>query len=81
MKYLIVGLGNIGQEYNGTRHNIGFRMIDALAENIGATFATDRYGDVATGRIKNKQVVLLKPRAVLEKQRKHRIGQHPRPCR
>ena len=61
MKYLIVGLGNIGQEYNGTRHNIGFRMIDALAENIGATFATDRYGDVATGRIKNKQVVLLKP--------------------
>ncbi len=61
MKYLIVGLGNIGSEYVGTRHNIGFRIVDALAENIGATFSTDRYGDVATARIKNKQVVLLKP--------------------
>ena len=61
MKYLIVGLGNIGAEYAGTRHNIGFRIADALAENIGASFSTDRYGDVATGRIKNKQVILLKP--------------------
>lgn len=61
MKHLIVGLGNIGPEYQGTRHNIGFRIIDALAEATGATFKTERYGDIATARIKNKQVILLKP--------------------
>lgn len=61
MKYLIVGLGNIGQEYQGTRHNIGFRILDAFAEASNISFTTDRYGDVGTGRIKNQQVVLLKP--------------------
>lgn len=61
MKYLIVGLGNIGQEYQGTRHNIGFRILDAFAEASNISFSTDRYGDVGTGRIKNQQVVLLKP--------------------
>ena len=61
MKYLIVGLGNIGREYEATRHNIGFRIADALAARLGTTFATKRYGDVSTGRIKNAQVVLLKP--------------------
>ena len=61
MKYLIVGLGNIGQEYQGTRHNIGFRILDAFAEASNISFETDRYGDVGRGRIKNKQVVLLKP--------------------
>lgn len=61
MKYLIVGLGNIGAEYHGTRHNTGFRIADALAEDLKATFSTERYGDVANARIKNKQVVILKP--------------------
>ena len=61
MKYLIVGLGNIGQEYQGTRHNIGFRILDAFAEASNISFSTDRYGDVGTGRIKNQQVLLLKP--------------------
>lgn len=61
MKYLIVGLGNIGDEYRGTRHNIGFRILDAFAEASNISFTTDRYGDVGTGRIKNQQVVLLKP--------------------
>ena len=61
MKYLIVGLGNIGAEYQGTRHNTGFRIADALAEDFKATFSTERYGDVANARIKNKQVVILKP--------------------
>ena len=61
MKYLIVGLGNIGREYEATRHNIGFRIADALSERMGTRFETKRYGDVATGRIKNAQLVLLKP--------------------
>lgn len=61
MKYLIVGLGNIGEEYRNTRHNIGFKILDALAEASNISFSTARYGDVGTGRIKNKQVVLLKP--------------------
>ncbi|MCM1518302.1 MAG: aminoacyl-tRNA hydrolase [Pseudoflavonifractor sp.] len=61
MKYLIVGLGNIGSEYHGTRHNIGFRILDALAEASNISFSTERYGDVARMRLKNKQLVLLKP--------------------
>lgn len=61
MKYLIVGLGNIGQEYRNTRHNIGFRILDALAAASNISFETGRYGDVARMRLKNKQLVLLKP--------------------
>ena len=61
MRYLIVGLGNIGDEYAGTRHNIGFMVVDALASKAGAKFRTDRYGDVADMRIKNKELTLLKP--------------------
>lgn len=44
MKYLIVGLGNIGPEYHETRHNIGFMAVDALAKAAGATFTDGRYG-------------------------------------
>ena len=61
MKYLIVGLGNIGDEYRLTRHNIGFMILDAFAEASNISFSTDRYGDVATMRLKNKQLILLKP--------------------
>ena len=61
MKYLIVGLGNIGDEYRGTRHNIGFKVLDGLAEAANTSFTTERYGDVAQCRLKNKQMVLLKP--------------------
>lgn len=60
-RYLIVGLGNIGAEYADTRHNIGFMVADHLAEELGLAFQQKRYGDVAEGRLKNKQVVLLKP--------------------
>lgn len=61
MKYLIVGLGNIGDEYRDTRHNIGFMILDALAEASNISFSTMRYGDVGKGRFKNQEVILLKP--------------------
>ncbi len=61
MKHLIVGLGNIGDEYRSTRHNIGFMILDAFAEASNISFSTQRYGDVGIGRVKNQQVVLLKP--------------------
>ncbi|MBR3859965.1 MAG: aminoacyl-tRNA hydrolase [Bacteroidaceae bacterium] len=61
MKYLIVGLGNPGYEYDGTRHNIGFRTVDTLAKAAGATWEDKRYGFVANVRVKNAQLVLLKP--------------------
>lgn len=61
MKYLIVGLGNIGPEYVGTRHNIGFRIVDALAQSANAQWEDKRYGFVARMRVKNTQLILLKP--------------------
>lgn len=61
MKYLIVGLGNIGDEYRDTRHNIGFKVLDAFAEASNTSFSTERYGDIARMRLKNKQLILLKP--------------------
>lgn len=61
MKYLIAGLGNIGNEYDGTRHNIGFRVLDALAKASNTAFEDKRYGFVAHLRVKNAELVLLKP--------------------
>lgn len=61
MKYLIVGLGNIGDEYAATRHNIGFMMLDAFADAQGVSWADKRYGFVAKCRVKNAELVLLKP--------------------
>ncbi|MBQ7945328.1 MAG: aminoacyl-tRNA hydrolase [Bacteroidales bacterium] len=61
MKYLIVGLGNIGSEYEHTRHNIGFDILDAFAEASNIVFQTKRYGDVAEMKLKGRTLILLKP--------------------
>lgn len=61
MKYLIAGLGNIGSEYSGTRHNAGFEVLDALAEASNTNFTTLRYGAIASVRHKGRVLILLKP--------------------
>lgn len=61
MKYLIIGLGNIGVEYHNTRHNIGFTVLDALAEASNVVFEQDRYAYRTSYRIKGRTVVLIKP--------------------
>ena len=61
MKYLIVGLGNIGEEYDNTRHNIGFRILDALARASNISFSDKRYGAVAEMKYAGKTFMLLKP--------------------
>lgn len=60
-KYLIVGLGNIGDKYKNTRHNIGFKILDYLAENEDITFETQKLGDIAKFRHKGRSFILLKP--------------------
>lgn len=61
MKYLIVGLGNIGEEYRETRHNIGFMVLDALAKASNIVFSDGRYGTTAHLSLKGQQLILLKP--------------------
>lgn len=61
MKYLIAGLGNIGDEYAGTRHNIGFSILDALAKASNISFRDGRYGATAMLPLKGRQLILLKP--------------------
>ena len=60
-KYLIVGLGNIGEKYHNTRHNIGFSVLDSLAEKEQITFETKKLGDIARFRYKGRTFILLKP--------------------
>lgn len=61
MKYLIVGLGNIGGEYHNTRHNIGFNVLDSLAKTADLEFKDVRYGAVTHYKFKGRTFVLLKP--------------------
>lgn len=61
MKYLIAGLGNIGSEYQYTRHNIGFRVLDALAKASNIVFTDRRYGETTELKVKGKTLTLLKP--------------------
>jgi len=61
MKYLITCLGNIGDEYANTRHNIGFIIGDALASDLGAKFTTDRLASRAEARFRGKTLIIIKP--------------------
>ena len=60
-KFLIVGLGNIGDKYTNTRHNIGFKVLDHLADAGSVTFETLKLGDIATLKVKGRTLILLKP--------------------
>ncbi len=83
MKFLIAGLGNIGAEYDHTRHNIGFEVVDALAAEFGATFKHDTQAFTAEVKHKGRTFFLLKPttymnlsgKAVRYWLTKHNIGQ------
>lgn len=60
-KFLIVGLGNVGPKYHHTRHNIGFKVLDYLAEKEGVSFSTEKLGDVSSFKFKGRTFILLKP--------------------
>ena len=61
MKYLIIGLGNPGADYEETRHNVGYRVVDTIAEAYGGKFSSERHGSVSTVRFKGRTLILLKP--------------------
>lgn len=61
MKYLITGLGNVGYEYDGTRHNVGFEVVDFLCKQLEGNWRSDHHGDLAEVRFKGRTLILLKP--------------------
>jgi PTH1 family peptidyl-tRNA hydrolase len=60
-KFLIVGLGNIGEKYANTRHNIGFKILDYIANVEDLSFETQKLGDITTLKIKGRTLILMKP--------------------
>ena len=61
MKYLIVGIGNKGEEYAETRHNIGFKVAEKIAEKLEVPFKSSNFGLLAEGKYKGRKVLILKP--------------------
>ncbi len=61
MQYLIVGLGNIGEEYKDTRHNIGFMIVEELAKKLSTDFKSDKNAYSALAAYKGRKLILLKP--------------------
>jgi len=79
MKYLIVGLGNMGADYDDTRHNIGFEVIDLIAHQEGLSFKHDTLGDTAHFKHKGRTLYLLKPSTYMNrsgKAVKYWMGKH-----
>ena len=65
---LVIGLGNPGPQYKNTRHNIGFLVLDRLAEKLGAAFSREKFkGMIAEGQVNRRKVVLLKPMTFMNK--------------
>lgn len=61
MKFLVVGLGNPGLKYENTRHNIGFKVVEAIAKELEIKFEIGRHADICTGKYKGRSLVLIKP--------------------
>ena len=61
MKFLVVGLGNIGPEYQDTRHNVGFKVLDCYAKQSSIFFKDERYGAVTRAKYRGRQLIFLKP--------------------
>jgi PTH1 family peptidyl-tRNA hydrolase len=61
MKFLLTGLGNMGSDYTGTRHNVGFDAVDHLCKDLGGAWRSDHHGDLAEVKFKGRTLILLKP--------------------
>ncbi|MDE2995577.1 MAG: aminoacyl-tRNA hydrolase, partial [Bacteroidota bacterium] len=64
---ILIGLGNPGAKYDGTRHNVGFEIVDAVAERIGATWKNKGQSHIAEGRWRGRKLLLAKPQTYMNR--------------